>query len=68
MKSKLSSQFPKGWNEARVKKVLAHYEHQSDAEAMAEDRAAYRNRRQTIMTIPIELVENVRVLLARKAS
>jgi len=31
--------FPPGWNEARVRRVLAHYEAQSDEEAVAEDEA-----------------------------
>jgi hypothetical protein len=34
------SRFPKGWDEDRVKRVLAHYESQSEEEAMAEDLAA----------------------------
>ena len=33
------SKFPQGWDEERVKKVLAHYESQSEAEAVAEDEA-----------------------------
>jgi hypothetical protein len=33
-------QYPKGWDEARVKRVLDHYEAQSEDEAVAEDEAA----------------------------
>ncbi|GJG85386.1 hypothetical protein tb265_05670 [Gemmatimonadetes bacterium T265] len=33
--------YPAGWDEARVRRVLAHYEAQSPAEALAEDEAAY---------------------------
>lgn len=33
------SKFPEGWDEARVKAVLAHYESQSEDEAVAEDEA-----------------------------
>jgi hypothetical protein len=33
--------FPQGWDEERVRKVLAHYENQSEDEAVAEDEAAY---------------------------
>ncbi len=29
--------FPDGWNEDRVRKVLAHYEEQPQDEALAED-------------------------------
>ena len=35
------NKFPPGWDEERVKTVLAHYEEQSDDEAVAEDEAAY---------------------------
>ena len=33
---KRQNQFPKGWDEKRVLQVLAHYEKQSDEEAIAE--------------------------------
>jgi hypothetical protein len=33
------AKYPDGWDEARVKRVLAHYEQQSDEEAVAEDEA-----------------------------
>jgi len=34
------SKFPPGWDEDRVRRVLEHYERQSDDEAVAEDEAA----------------------------
>lgn len=33
-------QYPQGWDEARVKRVLDHYEAQSEEEAVAEDEGA----------------------------
>ena len=33
--------FPAGWDEERVRRVLAHYENQTEEEAVAEDEAAY---------------------------
>jgi hypothetical protein len=41
-KGRLAKQqkFPSGWNEKRVRKVLAHYENQTEDEAVAEDDAA----------------------------
>jgi len=33
--------FPPGWDEERVRKVLAHYEEQTEDEAVAEDEAAF---------------------------
>ena len=38
------NKFPLGWNEERVRQVLAHYEEQSEAEAAAEDGAAFEDR------------------------
>ena len=43
------SQFPPGWDEKRVKCVLAHYESQSEEEAVAEDEAAFEAVDQTVM-------------------
>ncbi len=60
------SEFPPGWDEERVQKVLAHYENQSEEEALAEDEAAYEDPKQTVMVIPNELVPAVRELLARR--
>jgi hypothetical protein len=64
------SRFPPGWDEARVKRVIDHYESQSEAEAVAEDESALELQDQTIMEIPSDLVPIVRELIAkrRKAS
>ena len=53
-------EFPPGWDSERVGRVLAHYESQSEEEAVAEDEAAYEKRTQTAMEIPIQLVPDVR--------
>lgn len=58
--------FPPGWDEARVKRVLEHYESQPEIEAVAEDEAAYESSVETIMSIPTELVPEVRELIARR--
>ncbi len=58
------SKFPEGWDEKRVQKVLAHYESQSEEEAVAEDEAAYEDRNQTFIEIPNELLREVRKLIA----
>jgi len=61
--------FPKGWDEERVRRVLEHYEDQTPEEALAEDQAAYEDLTQTMMEVPVELVPEVRDLIAkRKAS
>jgi hypothetical protein len=59
------SKFPPGWDEERVRRVLSHYEAQSEEEALAEDEAAFENAKQTTMEVPIELVPKVRELLAK---
>jgi len=58
--------FPPGWDEDRVRRVLAHYEAQSEEEAVAEDEAAFQDPKQTTMEIPSELVPAVRELLAKR--
>ena len=58
--------FPPGWDEERVKRALAHYESQSEEEAVAEDEAVYEDPKHTIMEIPNELVPAVRDLLAQR--
>lgn len=57
--------FPPGWNEQRVQRVLAHYEEQTEEEAVAEDEAAFADQTQAVMEIPFELVPVVRELLAQ---
>lgn len=63
---KRRNRFPPGWNEARVQRVLAHYDAQSDVEAVAEDEAAYRATTTTVMKVPVKLVPAVRALLAKR--
>ena len=60
------SNFPEGWDEDRVRRVLEHYENQTDDEAVAEDEAAYESTTHTAMEIPVELVSEVRTLLAKR--
>ncbi len=60
--------YPTGWDESRVKRVLAHYESQSENEAIAEDESAWEDTSQTFIEVPNELVPSVRELIARKAS
>jgi hypothetical protein len=60
-------QISKGWNEDRVKRVLAHYGKQTDADAVPEDEAAFESSG-TVMTVPRELVPKVRELIAKHQS
>ncbi|HWG41425.1 MAG TPA: hypothetical protein VN688_01470 [Gemmataceae bacterium] len=60
--------FPPGWDEARVREVLAHYESQTEDEQFAEIEAAQEAEGITMMAVPMELVPEVRALLAKKQS
>lgn len=64
---KNDTNFPPGWDAARVRQVLEHYENQTDAEAAAEDEAAFEDPGYVTMLIPKELAPAVRDLLARYA-
>ena len=66
MEMKKRNRFPKGWNEARVKEVLAHYESQSEEEAVAEDEAAFKSHDQTMMVVPKTLVSVITKLIAQE--
>ena len=59
------NKYPAGWNQERVQQVLAHYELQTAAEAVAEDEAALADEQLAMMEIPLELVPVVRALLAK---
>ena len=62
---KRQSRFPRGWDDARVRRLLEHYDAQTDAEAAAEDEASFRTTTHTAMKVPIALVPEVRRLLAK---
>ena len=58
--------FPVGWDEGRVQRVLEHYEAQSDDEAVAEDEAAFESPTHTVIEVPVDLVPEVRELIAKR--
>jgi hypothetical protein len=57
--------FPPGWDEERVRKVIAHYEQQTEEEAVAEDEAAFQHSPQTVIEVPKELLPAIRELIAK---
>lgn len=59
------SKFPPGWDEERVRRVLAHYEEQTEEEAIAEDEATFEDPTQTVMEVPSALVPAIRELIAK---
>ena len=60
------SKFPPGWDEERVRRLLEHYESESDEEALAEDEAAFESMTHTIMEVPVDIVPAVRELIAKR--
>lgn len=60
--------FPPGWDEARIREILAHYENQTEDEQFAEIEAAREAEGITMMAVPTELEPKVRALLAQKRS
>lgn len=60
------NRFPEGWDEARVQRVLDHYEEQSDEEALAEDEERLDSSRHTVMEVPSDLVAAIRELIAKR--
>ena len=63
-----NERLPPGWDEQRIREVLARYEGQSEDEQFAEIEAAHDAQQVTIMAIPTELEPEVRALLARRRS
>jgi hypothetical protein len=60
--------YPTGWSAQKVKKVLDHYENQSEDDAVTEDESAYKDKTQTFIEIPRKLVPSVRKMLANHAA
>ena len=59
------NKFPAGWDDEKVRQVLAHYEKQSEDEALVEDEAGMEST-ETVMTVPRDLVPKVRELIAKR--
>lgn len=59
------NKFPPGWNQERVRRVLAHYEEQTEEESMAEDEAAFEDSTQTVIEVSKELLPAIRELIAK---
>ena len=49
---KKQNEFPPGWDEKRVQSVIAHYEQQTEDEAVAEDEAALADESSMLIEVP----------------
>lgn len=65
---KKQNEFPPSWDEERVQSVIAHYEQQTEDEAVTEDEAAFADASSMLIEVPIELVPAVRELIAKHAA
>lgn len=56
---KKQGNYPPGWDEARVSRVLAHYEEQTEAEAVAEDEAAFEVTKGIATSLNVNLLSDI---------
>jgi len=62
-------QFPPGWDNERVKRLIAHYDSLTEEEQVAEDEAALAEQQgQTVITVPDALLPAIRQMLADSSS
>ncbi len=64
----MDTPFPHEWDEERVRKVLEHYDRQTDEQAVAEDEAVFANQPETVISVPVDLVPAVRELIGKQQS
>ena len=60
------TKYPAGWNERKVRRLVKHYESQSEDEAIAEDEAAFELKDQTVMVVPKNLVPKITRLIEKQ--
>lgn len=60
------TKYPAGWSETKIRKVLKHYESQTEDEAIAEDEASFELKDQTVMVVPKKLVPKITRLIAEQ--
>ena len=56
-------QFPEGWDERRVKQLIAELDARTDEEWIAADEAATDGDDETVITVPAALLPEIRRLL-----
>ena len=61
------AKFPAGWDEGKVRRVISHYDEQSDEEALLEDQTGVESS-ETVMNVPHDLVAKVREMIAKRQS
>ena len=56
--------FPPGWDEERIRRILAHYDSQTEEEAASEDERAFKEGF-AVIQVPAELVPVIREIIAQ---
>jgi hypothetical protein len=58
--------FPPSRDESRIRKVIDHYRSQHEDERAAEIEAAWEAEGMTLMSVPTDLVPEIRAIIARR--
>ena len=63
----ITNRFPPGWDEERVRRVLAHYATQTEEEAVAEDERVFKSGDRAVVEVPVELMPVIREIITQYA-
>jgi hypothetical protein len=66
MTKKKNQEYPAGWDEDRVRKLVERYDNQTEDEQAAEHEAVFLADGQTVMVVPTELVPEIVKLINKK--
>jgi hypothetical protein len=61
----MNQQLPTGWDEQRIQRIIAHYENQSEDEAVAEDEAAFSREGYATVQVPQGVLHEVLLLIQK---
>jgi hypothetical protein len=62
----IEQRFPPGWDEERVRQLIARYDHQDEDAQVAEDESAREDEGQAVMVVPWDLVPAIRQMIAQR--
>jgi len=58
--------FPPGWDEDRVQRLIARYDDLDEDRQVAEDEAAQEQPNQTTVVVPVEFMPAIRQMFAQR--
>ena len=62
---KIKQEFPRGWNERKVRAVIQHYDRLTNDELAHEIETAHEVREETLISVPTELLPTIQQLIVR---